>query len=297
VESGAAIDAITAYIQRLSTRAAELRFRGEEVRDQSFPVELFALRPACTVLPPLVLLGGMGALAGANGFARACSIFGESREIVLLQACSVPDRTQAIVADANCRSGISPEHAAVAGMLEAALHEAIGHVASARRPIDVIALCNAAHAFLPGVFARTKRDDVRQISLVECVVDALARRRSQRPALILSSLGTRISRIFTRRFDEMGIAYVEPSDRAQETLMRAIYEGLKALHWQSASAAGEALFAELLATGADLGCIVAACTEIPQIIDLLKRTGSEGLRERLSRIDVIDPVELAFHAV
>jgi|GEM_PF-2622393 len=295
VESGAAIEAIHAYIRRLEASAAERRRRGEEVCDQAFPVELFALRPAGTVLAPLVLVGGMGPLAGAKGFARACSFFGESREILLLQACSIPDRTRAILADARSPTGISPEHVALAAALEAALREAISQVTSPRRAIDVIALCNAAHAFLPGVFARIRSDDVRLISLVECVVDALGQRRSG-PALILSSLGTRISRMFTRRLDEAGIAYVEPSDRAQEELTRAIYDGLKALDWETASAAGETVVAELLATNTDIGCIVAACTEIPPILDLLKRTGREDLKERLSRIPIIDPVELALSA-
>lgn len=234
----------------------------------------------------------MGPLAGAQGFARACAIFGESREILLLQACSIPDRTRAVLADARSQAGISPEHAAVVRALEAALREVIGHVRSPRRPIDVIALCNAAHAFLPGVFARTGSAEVRLISLVECVVEELGRRRS-RPALILSSAGTRVSRIFTRRLEETGIAYVEPSDRVQEALTRAIYEGLKALDWETAATAGEAVFAELLATTTDIGCIVAACTEIPQILELVKRTGSEDLKQRLSGIDVVDPVELA----
>ena len=298
VESGAAIEATHAWIRGLSASAAERRLRGEEVCDQNFPVELFALRPARTTLPPLVLLGGMGPLAGARGFVRACAIFGERREILLLQACSIPDRTRAVLADARMQgearrgAGISPEHVAVVRALEAALGEAVRHVISMRRPIDVIALCNAAHAFLPGVFARTGSGDVRLVSLVESVVEELGRRRA-RPALILSSVGTRVSRIITRRLDEAGIAYVEPSDRLQEALMRAIYEGLKALDWETASAAGGQVFAELLATGTDIGCIVAACTEIPQILDLVKRTGSEDLQERLSRIDVVDPVELA----
>jgi aspartate/glutamate racemase len=284
------MEAIDAYLRRLSASAAEQRLRGQEVRDQNFPVELFALRPARAVLPPLVLLGGMGPFAGATGFARACSVFGESREIVLLQACSIPDRTRAALADARVRTGVSPEHAAVGRALEAALREAIGHVSSTQGPIDVIVLCNAAHAFLP----RTGRGGVRLISLVECVIDALARRRS-RPALILSSLGTRVSRIFTRPLDEAGIAYVEPPDRIQDALMRAIYEGLKALDWETASAAGEAVFSELLAANRDVGCIVAGCTEIPPILDLVKRKGSEDLRDRLSRMDVLDPVELALH--
>jgi aspartate racemase len=294
VESGAAIDASQAYIRQLSASAAERRLRGEAVCDQDFPVELFALRPPSTALPPLVLLGGMGPLAGAQGFARACSIFGESREIVLLQACSVPDRTRAVLADARTRNGVSPEHAMLVRALESALREAVSNVASTQRPIDVIVLCNAAHAFLPGVFARTRSGGVRLTSLVECVVDALRRRSG--PALILGSVGTRVSRIFTRRLDEEGIAYVEPSDRIQDLLMRAIYDGLKALDWETASAAGEAAFAELLATSNDTGCIVAACTEIPPILDLLKRTGSDDLKRRLSRIDVVDPAELALNA-
>ncbi|HEX7676828.1 MAG TPA: hypothetical protein VF713_01805, partial [Thermoanaerobaculia bacterium] len=132
VESGAAIEAIHAYIRRLEASAAERRLGGEEVSDQAFPVALFALRPAGTVLAPLVLLGGMGPLAGAKGFARACAVFGESREILLLQACSIPDRTQVILADGRSQSGISPEHVVLAVALEAALHEAISHVASTR---------------------------------------------------------------------------------------------------------------------------------------------------------------------
>ena len=279
VDSTAAIEAIHAYLARLSATAAERRLRGEEVRDQDFPVELFALRPARTTRPPLVLLGGMGPLAGAKGFARACAMFGEAREIVLLQACSIPDRTKAILAG---------EHVTLVRELEAALREAIGHVESPRRPIDVIALCNAAHAFLPEVFARM-RSDVRPISLVECVVDELRRKRA-RPALILGSLGTRTARLFTRRLEEEGIAFREPSPRIQETLTRAIYDGLKALDWETASVAGEAVF------GDESGCVVAACTEIPEILDLLKRTGSDDLKRRLARIDVIDPVELVLRA-
>jgi len=289
------MEAVLAYLRRFSASAAEQRLRGEDVRDQNFPVELFALRPSATTLPPLVLLGGMGPLAGAEGFARACSIFGESREILLLQACSVPDRTQAAIADARCPDGISPEHRAVVRALETALCEAIRHVTSTRRPIDVLVLCNAAHAFLPGV-ARTGRGDLRLISLVECVVDALERRRSSRPALILSSLGTRISRIFTRRLDEKGIPWVEPADRIQVALMRAIYDGLKAFDPETASAAGQAVFAEIFATSTNFDCIVAGCTEIPPILAMVSQTGSEDLRKRLSRIDVVDPVELALQA-
>jgi aspartate racemase len=293
--SGAAIEAMHAYVRRLSITASRRRLRGEDVSDQSLPVGLFALRPPRTAVPPLVLLGGMGPLAGANGFARACALFGESREIVLLQACSVPDRTRAILADTRFRGAVSPDHAAVVRAVDAALREAIRHVTSPWRAIDVIALCNAVHAFLPEVFRRMTGGDVRLISLAKCVAAALARR--SRPALILSTVGTRAGRVFTRHLDEEGVRYVEPSDRIQDELMRAIYAGVKALDWTTAFEAGEAVLTEMLATNPDIDCVVAGCTEIPQILDLLTRTGSADLRKRLARIDVIDPVELAFQAI
>ncbi|HYR27749.1 MAG TPA: aspartate/glutamate racemase family protein [Thermoanaerobaculia bacterium] len=294
-DSRAAIEAMDAYARRLSVTASRRRLRGEDVSDQSLPVELFALRPPGTAVPPLVLLGGMGPLAGANGFRRACAIFGESREIVLLQACSVPDRTRAVLADARFRSGVSPEHVAVVRALDAALREAIRHVSPPGRAIDVIVLCNAAHAFLPEVLGRMTSGDVRLISLAERVVDALARRPG--PALILSTTATRLSRIFTRRLDETGVRYVEPSDPIQEELMRAIYAGVKALDWKTAAAAGEAVFTGTFATSPDVRCVVAGCTEIPPLLELLGRTGSRELRERLARIEILDPVELAFNAL
>jgi aspartate racemase len=294
-DSGAAIEAMHAYVRQLSVTASRRRLRGEDVCDQSLPVELFALRPPRTAVPPLVLLGGMGPLAGANGFARACAVFGESREIVLLQACSIPDRTQAVLADAQSRSVSSPEHVAVVDALDAALHEAMRHVTSPSRAIDVIALCNAAHAFLPEVFARMANRDVRLISLAECVVDALVHRAGA--ALILSTVGTRVARVFTRRFDEEGIRYVEPSDAMQEELTRAIYAGIKALDWKTAAAAGEAVLTELLVANRDVDCIVAGCTEIPQILELLQRSASDALKKRLAAIEILDPVELAFQTM
>jgi aspartate/glutamate racemase len=263
------------------------------VCDQDFPVEIFALRPPRAMRSSLVLLGGMGPLAGAEGFARACTLFGESREIVLLQACSVPDRTQAILADARSAAGVSTEHALLAGILDAARRAAIDRVITPHRAIDVVMLCNAAHAFLPRGVARPGNERVRSISLVDCVVDALRRPRSG-PALILSAEGTRLSRIYTRPLEEARIPYVEPSGRLQRMLMRAIYEGVKAFDWKAAAENGAAVLEELLAANPDIECIVAGCTEIPKILDSLKSVAGKELEARLSRVEILDPVELAF---
>ena len=138
--------------------------------------------------------------------------------------------------------------------------------------------------------------DVRMLSLADCVVDALAQRGGG-PALILSTVGTRVSRVFTRPLDTSRIRYVEPSARVQDELMRAIYEGVKALDWDIAAAAGANVLENVLAANPGIGCIVAGCTEVPEIIDLLKQRGSSALRKRLAKIEVIDPVELALNAI
>ena len=77
--------------------------------------------------------------------------------------------------------------------------------------------------------------------------------------------------------------------------MRAIYAGVKALDWDTAASAGEEVVRELLATHRDIDGIVAGCTEIPRILGLVNRSGSADLRRRLSRIEVVDPVELALN--
>jgi len=178
-------------------------------------------------------------------------------------------------------------------MLAAARQAAIDRVITPHRMIDVVMLCNAAHAFLPDGVARGGNERVQSISLVDCVVDAL-RQRCSGPALILSAEGTRLSGIYTRRLEEAWIPYVEPSGRLQRALMRAIYEGVKAFDWKVAAENGAAVFEELLSENPDVECIVAGCTEIPKILETLKRTATRALEARLSRVEILDPVELVF---
>lgn len=283
-----AVAAIASHRRELLAVATERRRRGYEVRDQTFRVETFALRPAAATRRPLVLVGGMGPVAGADGFERACRRFGETREIVLLQACAVPDRTRAIVAG---------EHEALVSALVDAVRAALETVTSPHGPVDVLVLCNAAHAVLPTVMRRVARTkEIHWTSLVECTAAALSR-RGRGPTVLLASTGTRVGRVYSHRFDVDGIEYREPSDALQHQLMRAIYDGVKALDGETALDAGARVFADVLDEHPEASRIVAACTEISEILAGLRRKGSDALRDRLSKAVVIDPVELAFDAL
>src|ERR1700759_2857319 len=85
-EEREAINAILSYQEWLQDFSRERGRLGKETCDQSHPTEIFGLRPACPPAPPLVLLGGMGPLAGADGYERACRRFQDTRELVLFQA-------------------------------------------------------------------------------------------------------------------------------------------------------------------------------------------------------------------
>ena len=53
----------------------------------------------------------------------------------------------------------------------------------------------------------------------------------------------------------------------------------------------------MTATGQEFDCMVAACTEVPFILDSLIEAGSERVRAFLKGVEVIDPVLAAFDVV
>src|SRR6266702_7822956 len=135
-----AVDSIAGYALSLQTRAAERRSRGLAVSDQDYPEEAFCLMPPGATRRTLALIGGMGPLAGALAFRRACERFGDSRATVLYQACSVPDRTPVILADRGAR--LTPADLDVATRLARAIEAAVDLLPQAAERVDCIMACN-----------------------------------------------------------------------------------------------------------------------------------------------------------
>ena len=95
----AAVQAMADYRTALCENASRRRSNGLTVTDQDQPEEAYCLFPARPNRPPLAIIGGMGPLAGALAFRRACARFQDSRAVVLYQACSVPDRSTVILGE------------------------------------------------------------------------------------------------------------------------------------------------------------------------------------------------------
>ncbi len=187
-----ALIAASAHRQKLEQLAKSYNSSGKVIADDDYPTELLTLRPKQTERPPLVLIGGMGALAGIAGFESACQMFRNSREILLLQACALPNRTTAMRQKIQKKGGGSMGHQLVL-MLERAIQVAVSQIYSKNSIVQVIVLCNAAHCFLPLVWQQLEINDpevtkkVQPISLIESAVQYVQQRGLRRPLLLCTN--------------------------------------------------------------------------------------------------------------
>lgn len=287
----AAVAAMAEYQGELRERASRLRALGWTVADQDQPEEAFCLLPAHPRRPPLVIVGGMGPLAGALAFARACARFQDSRAVILYQACAVPDRSTVILGEG---SPDTPASRAMAVLLAEAVRRAVALVPARARARCIIA-CNSAHYFWPRVVDELRRSaprTVEPISLVEAAVEAL-RRAPCRRALLLATEGARVGRVFSTPLREAGIAFDEPTPAQSRLLMRVVFEGVKALDERRAVQLGDEFFAPVARAGRTYDHVVAGCTELPHTIDLLRLRGSAAVGAFLGGVEVVDPLEEA----
>jgi aspartate/glutamate racemase len=128
------------------------------------------------------------------------------------------------------------------------------------------------------------------ISLVESSVEAL-RSGSCKRALLLTTEGARAGRVFAMPCRDAGIVYDEPSPTLSQLLMSAIFEGVKSLDERRAVKIGNEFFENVLRSRRNYDCILAGCTELPFLIDLLRLFGKPSVADFLSRVKIVDPLE------
>ena len=289
-----ALHAMAGYEAELCEGASRRRSKGLTVTDQDQPDEAFGLFPERALRPPLAIIGGMGPLAGAMAFRRACMRFRDSRTVVLYQACSAPDRSAVIL---GASGADTPACREMVAHLANSAHLAVSLAGEDYRPVRCILACNSAHYFwrpLEDALRRSalRRVEVQMVSLVESSVEAI-QSQSCRNTLVLTTEGAREGRVFSAPFRDAGIAFEEPSPALSRLLMRTIFEGVKSLDSRRAVELGNEFFKNILETGRDYDCVLAGCTEIPHTIDLLKVHGTRRVVSFLSRVKIIDPVEEA----
>jgi aspartate/glutamate racemase len=293
-----AIAAIIEFREHLHAIALNKKLRSEAVEDQIYPNEVMVLRPEKRAAPPLLLLGGMGPLAGLGGFEVACEMFQNNREIVLFQACSMPNRVEVIQ---QKRAGRIDGENNLVTMLACAIREGMKYIRSSVEPVETIFLCNAVHYFLAKAMQQLQLDDskifsrLQWISLIDTTVEYLQQRNFKSP-LILCTTATRNGHIYSQPLQEVGIVGLEPNSYLQSILMQSIYQGVKTSDYNFACKTGEHFFVELLKLKPAVDCIIAGCSEIPYLLQWLKTSSEKQVKEFLSKLEIIDPVTLTLNS-
>lgn len=288
------------YLPGLHAHARSVAQRlGRTACDQDFPVERLHCVPPGAHRPPLLIVGGMGPLAGAQALQAALQRFGDRRETVLLQLCSVPDRSRALAGDAGQSSALHR------GVVEA-LHQGIAAAEATLHtrhlgPAHVVVACNTAHHFVPEAFARLRHTapSAWQLhSMVDRVVRWLAGSAGPAgwPVLVLGTDGTRRTRLYSDPLEASGVACVVPDPLAQRRLTAAIYQGVEAFDTDAVLHHGQALLRRLVATGALVPgqplVALCACTEVPEILSTLRDRGGAEVRDLLAGVRLADPMAI-----
>lgn len=255
---------------------------GAHAADQLHPCTTLHYTPPRTNGTPLLLLGGMGPLAGLVGFERAHAR-APQREIVFHQACALPCRTQAIENEAR---GDGDAAMAVVAGLTSAFDDLLATLG--QRDAELVVLCNTVHHFLPRLLDRLP-PRVRFHPL-PCAAMAAARRLAPRSLLLLATKGTRQSGFYARGAEAAGLRWHEPDKEEQYLLQRAIFKGVKGGDEERLLADGDALLQRLARREEPADALLAGCTEIPLLLSALRKRGSAETRAYLDRVAVIDPV-------
>ena len=287
-------------LRMLADRRKELTKRSG-AKDQDFPVETIRYVPnKMGGKRPLVVVGGMGPLAGQDALAAAIEAHPD-REIVLMQLCSAPCRIAPLVsAEANQRKN---ERCRVAQALAAGVIHGLDAVDTGQR-VDLIVSCNTAHAYMDESLELLRRWSpshhrrMRFVPLMEGVVAAASKIEGV-TVLCLYTDGVRISGTYRKHFDEKSLGFLEPHEQAQESLMQAIFKGVKANDTEATISHGMDFVNSILPQLEDLNpdgqkVILAGCTEIPQVLHLLRSQAdvSPAVNTFLE-LPVLDPVALA----
>jgi aspartate/glutamate racemase len=243
----------------MSVIAAARAQRGSACTDQAFHDEVWLLSPRQAYAPPLLLLGGMGPQVGLRAFAQACARSAQSRKIVLVQACSTPDRTEAVRAELAGEAVGAIARAGVIQALTTAVQRA-WQVAGAPAEADLIVLCNTAHHFLANMRLPSP---IRLIHLV----DAAARRCSgMSEVIVLSTFGTRTSGLYARSLAQWNVRCLTPPVEAEALLTDMVYRGIKAVNPNYALNVLPDLLDKLARWAPHADALICGCTEIPLVL-------------------------------
>ncbi|WP_428737333.1 hypothetical protein [Sulfurimonas sp.] len=259
------------YENHLEQEAAFLQQSNQKVNDQSFSCAALTFDPSSSTNKHLLLLGGMGPLAGIYGMRDTLKQVDSSFSITLFQACFIPQR--------DLKTDITQP------LFEAIL-EALKYCPKDKN-IELIVLCNSAQVFMNDVVEKinTSSLNIRFHSFKHNI--------SKQQNIFKSKKSIALQTSFSLHNQLYKNEHFHPFDY-QELLMKAI-GSVKAFKKNQAIQNAIELFKVLKNTNTQK--ILLGCTEIPVLVEYIKNFGDEEMQQYISSVELINPLHVTLQSL
>jgi len=269
---------LNAYIERLHQEAEHLKQSNKELADQCFGSGLLTYIPMGGSQSHLLLLGGMGPLAGAYGMRDSLNFLQDAYSITLFQACFVPKR------DSNLD---------IVESLYAALELAIPQCPHAKS-IELIVLCNSAHPYMEMALKRfyqhsPHKDRVIRFHSLKTSVETRSSSFGKLKCIALQTNFAASMGVYGKTGHIYSMDKIPALASYQKNLALAI-EGVKCFDKHVTLLNALKVFHALKDYGAKR--LLLGCTELPIIVDSLNKEAPQDIQEYLSSVTLLDPLML-----
>lgn len=267
------------YMAHLYQEAEQLKQENGNLGDQCFGSGSLTYVPlGADSYRHLLLLGGMGPMAGAFGMKTCLSFLKDKYSVTLFQACFIPKRDS--------------ELDIVASLYEA-LERAVSQCPS-HKSIDLIVLCNSAHPYMERVLQRFHQDSLYKGRTLRfhSFKEAVETKSSSFGKLKCIALQTNFAAnigIYDNAKHIYSLHNIPELSSYQKNLALAI-EGVKSFDKHATLLNALKVFHALKDYGAKR--LLLGCTELPIIVEALKNEAPDDIQEYLSAITLFDPLIL-----
>jgi aspartate racemase len=268
------------YECQLKNDAYRLQYMGRKVKDQDFISCSFSFYAPKTNNSHILLLGGMGPLAGVYGMRDTLRRVKFSTSVTLFQACSVPARHT---------------NADIISALYSALISALS-VCPKNKDIELIVLCNSAHMFMEDVlnkvldYPETLSRKINFYSLKGSIDKNYYLFEDKKSIALQTSFS--LNNSIYGACQKLNTFNTPKLISYQKDLMDSI-NAVKSFNKQKIIKSGSKVFNVL--EELDIQKVLLGCTEIPIIISYLKKYADTKTKKYLEKIDLIDPLHITLN--
>jgi aspartate racemase len=261
------------YEMLLKSSAKKLQSQGVKVRDQVFECCAFSMVSNNTQDKHVLLLGGMGPLAGVHGAKDVINMIGNSASITLFQACGIPERRM---------------DTEVPQYLLSAFNSAI-KLCPGNKKIELIVLCNSAHKYIQDIISHS---NFQNKLIFYSFIDGVKKYSDiffDKKSIVLQTDFTAQKRLYA------GIKNLYSLDDIKDLKMQKehrsqIIEGVKSFNQEKILKHGVLLLRALKKQG--FNKILLGCTELPVAIECIKTYADKETINLLDAFEFVNPLHL-----